>query len=173
MQLLVVGYPAVGDRDARWIYSLQDDGRLEHSTLPPHFTFVFPVSTIEENELRRHVRAQAQGYGTISFALRSSLIAKDDSIERYYVLLVPDEGFGRIVKLHDRLYSGLLAPALRLDIAFIPHITIGYAEDAQPCKAIVDSLNSKAFEIQGEIPRLDIVMKEADAFHSLEQIELD
>src|SRR4051794_24709605 len=128
MTLLVVAYPVLSAQDAAWLQAIrQQHGELEHSALSPHFTFVFPLSTIAEDNLRAHVKAQAGGYGRIEFTLRSSLLVKDDAMERYYVMLAPDEGFSRIVKLHDRLYTGLLADSLRLDIAFIPHITIGYA----------------------------------------------
>jgi hypothetical protein len=40
----------------------------------------------------------------------------DDEDETAYVFSVPDEGFSAVSILHDRLYTGILAPFLRLDI---------------------------------------------------------
>src|SRR3954466_2697233 len=172
MSLLVVGYPVLSGEDAAWLDAIrQRHGELEHSALPPHFTFVFPLSGVGEDRLSEHVREQAKGYGRIEFSIRCSLLVKDDSVERYYVMLVPDEGCSRIVKLHDMLYTGLLVGHLRLDIAFIPHITIGYAEDAQTCKATVDGLNSEAFELQGAVQALSIVKKDENGIRTVEQIE--
>src|SRR5438874_242296 len=126
MSLLVIGYPKLARVDSEWIGSIREQNDyLSHSLLPPHFTFVFPLTTITESELAEHLKKQLAGCNRIPFVLRCSILVKDDSGEDYYVLLVPDEGFSSIVKLHDRLYTGILAPALRLDIPFIPHITIG------------------------------------------------
>ena len=173
MSLLVVAYPSLSAQDAAWLQAIrQKYGELEHSALPPHFTFVFPLSTVEEDSLRAHVKVQAMSYGRIEFTLRSSLLVKDDSMERYHVVLVPDEGLSRIVKLHDKLYTGVLAASLRLDIAFIPHITIGYSGNAPACKAIVDSINSEAFEVQGAIHTLSIVQKTENEIRTIAQIEL-
>jgi hypothetical protein len=50
-----------------------------------------------------------------------------------YVFLVPDEGSGALSLLHDRLYSGLLA-SLRIDLPYVPHITIGRCSERQKAK---------------------------------------
>jgi 2'-5' RNA ligase len=163
MPLLVVGFPELAPEDAGWIRSIREqDKRLGYSILAPHFTVVFPLSTVSENQLAGHIGKQLAGCRGIEFVLRSSLLVKDDSSDDYYVLLVPDEGFGSIVKLHDKLYRGMLAPALRLDIPFIPHITVGYSADTQACKALVDSINQEEFAIKGKISGLDLIKKEAD-----------
>ena len=48
----------------------------------------------------------------------------DEDRDTAFVFLVPDEGHARISLLHDRLYRGRLAPYLRLDVPFTPHINI-------------------------------------------------
>jgi hypothetical protein len=85
---------------------------------------------------------------------------------------VPDEGYSEIVKLHDKLYDGPLAPELRLDIPFIPHIGIGNAIDPFACKKLADELNRKAFEIDGRIETLDVTWYEENKVETLERIEL-
>ena len=46
--------------------------------------------------------------------------------------LVPDLGRGEITALHDRLYTGPMAPHLRRDTHFVAHMTIGHAAEADP-----------------------------------------
>jgi hypothetical protein len=85
---------------------------------------------------------------------------------------VPDEGFSRIVKLHDRFYTGLLAPELRLDIPFIPHITVGNLTDSLRCIALVDELNAQDFEISGTITALDVIKESNGNITTIERIKL-
>jgi len=173
MQLLIVSYPELAQEDAEWLVSLRERHReLGHSVLPPHFTLVFPLSGMSKSTLARHIKERVVSSSRVQFALRSSILVKDDSSDNYFVMLVPDEGFSSIVKLHDRLYTDVLASALRLDIPFIPHVTIGYSVDVQACKNIVDTLNRENFEVQGEIFRLDLVKKENDQAWTVQQFDL-
>ena len=169
MSLAVVGYPQLAEEDAEWIRSIRTQHeQLSHGALDPHFTLVFPQSIVTESQLAEHVRKQLAGCHAIQFVLRSSILIKDDSSDSYFVLLVPDEGFGSIVRLHDKLYTGILAPALRLDIPFIPHITVGYSPDAQAYKMLVDILNQVEFAIRGEVSGLDIIRKDVDKVWTIE-----
>jgi 2'-5' RNA ligase len=173
MSLVVVAYPQLAQEDAEWIRSIRTQHeQLSHNALAPHFTLVFPLSTVSESQLASHVKEQLAGCCAIEFVLRSSILVKDDSGDRYFVLLVPDEGFSSIVKLHDKLYTGILAPALRLDIPFIPHITVGYSPDAQACKMLVATLNQEELAIRGEISGLDLISKEADKVWTVEHFHL-
>lgn len=60
-----------------------------------------------------------------------------------FVLLVQDEGFSEVVRLHDKLYTVILALELRLDIPFYPHIGIGSSTDVLACKRLADDLKMK------------------------------
>ena len=156
-----------------WIADIQRQyPGLRHSVLAPHFTFVFPTSDVREGDLVTHVAGCAITARRIAFTLRSSLLVKDDSSDTYYVMLVPDEGFSGVVKLHDKLYTGPLADSLRLDIPFIPHVTVGYSTDARSCKSAVDALNASEFEIEGTIAALDIVRKEGAAAKTIQRLYL-
>ena len=169
MSLAIVGYPQLAQEDTEWIRSIRTQHeQLSHSALAPHFTLVFPLATVSESQLADYLKQQLAGCHGIQFVLRSSILVKDDSGDSYFVLLVPDEGFSSIVKLHDKLYTGILAPALRLDIPYIPHITVGYSPDAQACKMLVDTLNQEEFAIRGEISGLDLIRKDADKVWTIE-----
>ena len=77
-----------------------------------------------------------------------------------------------MVKLHDRLYTGPLAAELRLDIPFIPHLTVGNASEAQACKRLADDLNARGVSIHGGIATLGVVRYEGGRVESIERIEL-
>ena len=77
-----------------------------------------------------------------------------------------------MVKLHDRLYTGPLAAELRLDIPFIPHLTVGNAAEAQACKRLADDLNARGVSIHGDINALDVARYEGGRVESIGRIEL-
>ena len=85
---------------------------------------------------------------------------------------MPDEGLGALVRLHDRLYAGALAPQLRLDIPAIPHITVAAKGDATEAKALADELNARPFAIAGAIAALDIVVHTAGTVRTLARVPL-
>ncbi|MBN8569182.1 MAG: 2'-5' RNA ligase family protein [Ignavibacteria bacterium] len=157
MKLLAVAYPELSEKD----YDLIEKYRREHDSLydiiRTHFTLVFPVRDFSEKIFTEEIKKQLQGIQPFSFTLRSATINKDAFTENYYAFLVPDEGHSNIIKLHDKLYSGRLSPYHRMDIDFIPHITIGNSINISACKKMVDDWNSNDFEITGRISSIDIV----------------
>jgi hypothetical protein len=120
------------------------------------------------------VRKQLSSTGAIRFFLRCAVINKDAFSDNYDAFLVPDEGFSDIVKLHDRLYAGLLAPHHRLDISYIPHVSIANATDPHFIKKIVDEWNDAVFAIAGSIASLDIINydRERRLITTVEKIDL-
>ena len=104
--------------------------------------------------------------------MRCATINKDAFSNYYHVFLVPDEGYSNIVKIHDRLYSGLLKDNHRLDVDFIPHIGIANSVDKYKCKRLVDYWNSKEFEINGTISKITIIKYENNIVTNIEDIRL-
>ena len=76
------------------------------------------------------------------------------SIPSAYVFLVPDGGYADLSLLHDRLYGGVLAPFLRLDVPFTPHINIGTLSDRTEAKKLCDSLNQEGVSVPGRVGAL-------------------
>lgn len=85
--------------------------------------------------------------------------------------MIPDEGFGAIVRLHDRLYSGPLAPELRLDLAYIPHVTVARHADPR-LPALAGGLNTEGFAIAGARDTLDLVAREDGAIRTFARVAL-
>jgi 2'-5' RNA ligase len=173
MALVVVSYPQVSLRDAEWLASLkQRYPGLTPSSLGPHFTLVFPLEDIDEAQLAAHVREQVHGQQAIPFAIRCAVPINDYASEDYYVLLVPDEGFSGIVKLHDRLYTGPLASLLSPDTPFTPHITVGHTTDGWLCRQVANELNAEDFTIAGTIAHVDLIDKDGHSIRTVERFAL-
>jgi 2'-5' RNA ligase superfamily len=171
--LLVVNYPTISEEDLQLIQNIRREyDELNFKAIDPHFTLVFPIVDIDRAILINHVKQSTQCLRSFEFAIRCAVLSNDAFSNYIHVFLVPDEGYSKIIKLHDRLYTGILTDELRLDIPFIPHLGIGNSLDANRCKALVDRLNSKQFEIRGRIDRLDVIWNEDDRVETIELVKL-
>lgn len=172
MAVLVLAYPELAPADLAWIEAIRAVHDPAHAIVAAHFTLVFPVASMNAADFRAVIRQRARGCAPIPFVLRSALPVKDVIGPTTDVFLVPDEGFGGLVRLHDRLYAGPLAAELRLDIPAIPHITVARSPDPLACKHLADDLNARDFALPGTITALDIVSHEDGAVRTLERVGL-
>lgn len=173
MATAVVSYPAFSPADYAWIQSV----RREHDPLyfrliDPHFPLIFPTEALEKSILVEHVRSCAGGVPAFDVVFRCALLGDPDFQEHAHAFLVPDEGFSDIVRLHDRLYTGPLAGELRLDLPFLPHVGIANAPTPAACKAIVDRLNAKPFEIRARVAQLYIIGFDGEEVWEIERLPL-
>ena len=121
---------------------------------------LFGCSEVDEGAYLEHVREVARLSQPISFACRYAMLGADDEVDRAYVFLVPDEGCSGISRLHDALYRRHMAAFLRLDIPYVPHITLGSSADRTAMKACCDELNEAGLSIHGTIEALTVVALE-------------
>ena len=162
MNLHVVAYPDLPAADVERIQLCRRDHNSLYPVIGAHFTIVFSVPDMALSDFTAEIKKQISGISAIRFCLRSAVINKDAFSDYYDAFLVPDEGFSSIVKLHDRLYAGMLAPHHRLDISYIPHISIANATDPHFIKQIVNDWNAEELAISGSISSLDIVNYDRD-----------
>jgi hypothetical protein len=173
MGYLVLAYPDLTKSDFDKIQHYRElNDKLFFKSVAPHFTIVFPVFDKTETEFINEVKLQVTNVKKFGFNIRCSTINKDSFSEHYHSFLVPDEGFSNIVKLHDKLYCDKLKDNLRLDIDFIPHISIGNSLDKNLCKSMVDEWNRNDFSIAGSVSKLTIVKYENDKITEIENINL-
>ena len=173
MAYLVIAYPDLASSDLQRIQAYRKEhDPLYYQVVDPHFTLVFPVFDLERADFLAEAHRLLHGVQKFDFVLRCATINKDSFSDFFHILLVPDEGYSKIVKLHDRLYSGLFRENLRLDIDFIPHIGIGNSLDKFVCKAMVDHWNSEPFEIKGRISSIDIIEFDDNKVTTIEKIDL-
>jgi 2'-5' RNA ligase len=171
--LLVANYPTISADDFAWIQEIrQQEDELNFRAIDPHFTLVFPIIEIDRATLVSHTKESSQGIQPFDFTLRCAVLCNDAFSKYTHVFLVPDEGYSNIVKLHDSLYTGIIADELRLDIPFIPHISIANSLDPHHCKQLVDRLNSQQFEIRGRIDRLNVVSNQGDLVETIAFVDL-
>jgi 2'-5' RNA ligase len=171
--LLVVNYPTISKEDFEWIQNLRrEHDRLNFRAIDPHFTLVFPVDDIDPEQLVSHISQSIRDVESFEFVIRCAVLA-NDAFEAYtHIFLVPDEGHSKIIKLHDRLYTGVIESELRLDIPFIPHIGIGNSPNAHSCKQLVDRLNADRWEISGRVDRLDLIWSDRDLVRTISSFDL-
>lgn len=92
--------------------------------VPPHITLVFPfASDLTTASLAAHVSAAVEGIAPFPVELRGITGDADE-----YLFLNVKRGNDEIITLHDRLYTGPLAPFLSPRHTFIPHVTVGRLE---------------------------------------------
>jgi hypothetical protein len=173
MSMLVLAYPQLEKKDFDWIQSFRarHDERY-FNLVQPHFTFVFPVDNIAQDNFVNHVEKTAKKFKEFYFVLRCAQIVKDSFSDYTDVFLIPEEGYRIFVKLHDALYTGLLEKELRLDIPFIPHLGIANDKDPMRCKTLSDEINSKNPEIFGAISKLDVVSYSNNKIETIKEIIL-
>ena len=158
MSLFALCYPKLSSEDRRFIDAFRDRHDLAYrDVVRPHFTIVFQVRDLPEPTFSEHVARIAQESGSFRFVCRYAMVHNDVSSNDYYVFLVPDEGFSKLALLHDALYTGVLAPRLRVEIPYVPHIGIATLNDASRCKELADELNGRRLSIGGQVEDISVV----------------
>lgn len=172
MAFAVLTYPEFSRPDAERIqaYRAQHDPR--HKLVEPHVTLVFPTLAANERRLLDHVTQTVASFRSFRLSLRCALVVKDVDGPMTHVYLVPDEGFGALVRLHDRLYVGPLERAARLDVPYIPHVTVGSFERPEAAKSLADSINQQFFSINGTVGSIAIARHEAGKLATLASLRL-
>jgi 2'-5' RNA ligase len=171
--LAVVNYPELKQADFDWIQAIRRaHDPLYFDVVMPHLTLVFPTDQLEETIFIQHVKSIASRFSSFDIVFRCSLIGDPDFEDCAHVFLVPDEGFSRLVKFHDQLYTGPLRSELRLDLPFIPHLAIGNNPHLEYCKTIVDDLNKEHFEIKGKVDHLDIIGYDGQKVWTIQRVFL-
>lgn len=173
--LYTVAYPVISTADAAFIEAFRyEHDPLYRNVIAAHFTMVFGCSCLAEPEYTAHIKRIASDLDPIDFVCRHAMLYADDKDggDTAYVFLVPDEGYSAISLLHDKLYTGVLQPYLKLEIPYIPHITIGTMKDLRAAKALCDDLNSKGVQISGRFDVLTICALEDGRINDLSPIQL-
>ena len=119
----LVHYPAV---DTVSINQLRRSYDPQIDLIDPHITLVFPVrEAIGEQRLVSHIEKILRGWKPFPIHLQGLQRSWDN-----YLFLLIQEGKMEVIRLHDELYTGILAKHLRDALPFVPHITLGsFAED--------------------------------------------
>ncbi len=169
--LYTLAYPTLSPADADRIESFRRLHDPQHGIVAAHFTLVFACGGIDERTYVEHVASVARMSSPIRFSCRYAMLGTDEAA-RGYVYLVPDEGYSGISRLHDALYGGLLANHLRLDIPFVPHMTLASCTDRLAAKRLCDQLNAAGVEIRGSIERVSVAALEDGKIRNVAEVSL-
>ena len=172
MGIMVIAYPEISKEDLNRIENFREKNDRYFNIIRPHFTIVFPVYDLKQKDFIDHVKKISDKFSKINFTLRSAVTVKDSFSDYWDVLLTPDDGSSRIRKLHDALYTGILITELRMDIPYIPHMTVGNDIDAFQCYNLVNELNNADIAVKGAIKRLSIAWYDGKSLENIEDIEL-
>lgn len=161
--LHTIAYPELAHEDLAFIEEFRSvhDRRI---VIAPHFTLVFGSSRVGEADYTSHVASIAAATEPIEFRCRYAMLGADHEGSSGYVFLVPDEGFAAIASLHDRLHTGVLVSELRLDLPYVPHVTIGVTSTRMRAKQLCDDLNAHALDIRGSIRAVTVGSVESGRF---------
>ncbi len=171
MSDVVVGYPDISKSDYDWIQNIRKVHDKQFSLLQPHFTFVFPTDKLPIDELASHVEVRVSGTPVVEFKLTKAVVIEDASKASSYIFLVPSEGSDEINKLHDELYKDKLASELRLDLPFMPHVTIGTGSH-ESMEDLAKSLNEQGINIAGVISALSVASYDGQHVTEFRRLEL-
>ena len=174
MGLLVLAYPEISKSDYERIQEFRKtNDELNYRLVGPHFTIVFPLPVdLSADSFAAEVMKQTRDFQTFDFCIRCAALNKDFSNEYYHTFLVPDEGYGKILKLHDNIYADMLFPYRLLQVDFIPHIGIGNSKEPRRCLEMVEKWNKTEFAIPGRIANLDVANYENNSVKTIQRIFL-
>lgn len=169
MAFCVVNYPTLRSADFDWIQSIrQQHDHLFFDVVAPHFTLVFPTNEVEKSVLIEHITHKVTEFKAFDFVCRCAILGDPSFMDHAHVFLIPDEGFSDFIRLHDRLYTGILSPELRLDLPHIPHIGIASIPTLEEGKAIIDQLNQEKFEICGRVDAISVIEYDGQTTRDIE-----
>jgi 2'-5' RNA ligase len=168
--LEVVATPLFGKKEHDWLVHLREVRAKDIG--PPHFTLVFPGSDLVQSEFVRQVTGAASSIKRIQFRLCSAIVVPDLQVRSFHVFLVPDDGFGAIVRLHDALHGGALATCLRPDFPYIPHLTVASEREFVTAQSVAAKLNAQDFSIAGRIDTLEVHRREGDVVSCIATVPL-
>lgn len=118
MSYAIVHYPQINTKRINQIRQKYDP---QVDLIPPHITLVFPIKEIiNSDNLMLHLQNVLSRWQPFPIHLQGL----QQSWDKYLFLMVK-EGNSDIIKLHNELYTDILAEYCRKDIPFVPHLTLG------------------------------------------------
>lgn len=135
IQRAIVAYP---EPSLSAVESFRRDHDPLAARVPAHVTLVFPfASSLSDVQVIAHAKRVARRWPQLPIALSGV-----DAYTAQWVHLRVTRGREAITELHDRLYRGALAPFLRREFEYDPHVTIGRAANAGACDGMLDAARS-------------------------------
>lgn len=146
----LVHYPAI---ETKQINQLRKRYDPQVNLIEPHITVVFPVpEVVGERRLFLHLEQVLRGWQPFVIQLRGLHQSADNSL-----FLLVQEGSSEIIRLHNELYTGVLAEFHRDDLPFVPHITLGSFSEDEHYRHALHEAEQLGFEYMSLFDRLHLV----------------
>lgn len=168
--LEVIARPHFDKDDLAWLTDIRS--RRAGSRGAPYFTLVFPGAQMEAPAFAAQIRRNVGDFPRIRFRLRSALVVPETAVSRFHVFLIPDEGFGAILRLHDVLHVGKIEAAIRPETPYLPHITVATSADRKQARELAQALNQGGIDISGHIDALTVERRNGEAIQNIAEIPL-
>lgn len=118
MYFALVYYPRVDNKE---FHRLREKYEPYNELLPEHLVFVFPVpEDIGLKKLENHIKTILAKWKPFEVHFHGFHKSPD-----HWLFLVLAGGNDLVHKLHDELYTDILAPHLRDDLPYLPHVGLG------------------------------------------------
>jgi 2'-5' RNA ligase len=151
-----------------WLQGLRakHDAKYFH-LVAPHVTVVFPTATLAQAPFVAHVVSCLRGMprGEVEFSTAAAV--RDEESGLHLVCLLAGAGAELFLQLHDKLYSGPLAPEKRPDFPYAPHITLGRFASPAEAAHLTKQINAARRTIGGRVTALDIVSVSENLVHTV------
>ena len=152
--LVVYAELEVSAEHRAWIEAVRRKHDPQVDLAPAHVILVFPFDGVDADVVADHVRAVARQTPALPFMLDRAAAVRDGFAPRSHVFLLAGQGDAALRVLHDQLYAGPLAPLLRADIPFHPHVTVAAFADHGDAERLAASLGPVT--LAGEIEALTL-----------------
>lgn len=153
--LVIVSRLDIEQKDREWLEGIRRAYDPQHAVIGAHFTHVFPFASVPTAEVISHAATIAASTEVVRFRLTKAAAVRDAIAPKTLVFLLPEDGEFEIRRLHDRLYSGILAPLLRTDIPFIPHVTVAAFDRTEEAEQAVEKIGP--FTVHGSLSAMDLL----------------
>jgi len=155
--LYTVAFPKLSATDQDWISKIRKKFDPNFTKIGPHFTLLFGCAEVSFDDYCNHVARIAEKTGAFQFHCNQVSAEADYFSSDGYLFLTPEKGRRNIQALHDHLYSGIMSPYLKLDIPFIPHITVGRRSSVEDAGKVCERINKDPISISGTVEALTVV----------------
>jgi 2'-5' RNA ligase len=173
MQVLyTLAYPQVTPATTVRLEAIRREHDSQFDRVATHFTLLFGCDGLDEKTYVGHVKRVAGMFGPFDFDARSLVVAPDADEERASVFLVPDNGFDPLKRLHGELYRGPLAPYLRHDLTFVPHITLASSLEIGAARRLCAALVAEGVTAAGSIDTLSVTTLDVGKVSTLHAFRL-
>ena len=139
--------------------------------IPAHVSLVFPFPTAHSRlQVETHVQRVVSRWPPIPVTLRRVRMHANE-----FLFLMVSRGAAAVTTLHDKLYTRSLAPHLRRDLPYEPHITLArHAEFARLEGALAEAEDVFGGEFSGVIREVTLLSVARDGkIDPLKSISLD